>query len=179
MAEIPATVKSQSGMQSGAATSNMMHSSGPSQESLNAAHQGINSKIPEPFWSAQQNKQADYEAKMLKGIKDNPQEKSNYANLANLYLANNKTRKAIKAYQEAIKHDSGNAKLFAGISIAYLHQSKYSMAKAMAEQAMELDPEMKHAKKIKEYIVAKEDVMSKTSQPQTMPKDSTHTKTTH
>jgi cytochrome c-type biogenesis protein CcmH/NrfG len=170
IAEIPATAKYQSAG---------MASSGQSHESLNAAHKGINSKIPEPFWSAQQNKQAAFEAKMLKGIKENPEEKSNYVNLANLYLANNKTKKAIGAYQEAINHDNSNAKLFAGLSIAYLHQSKYSMAKAMAEQAVELDPEMKHAKKIKEYIIAKEEIIAQASQKKTMPTDSTHMKTTH
>ena len=116
-----------------------------------------------PFWSASEAKAAKQEALLLKTIEQNPESKVAHANLANLYLANNKTKKAIGAYQNAIIVDPNNAKLFAGLSIAYLHQSKYSMAKAMAEQAVELDPNMEHAKKIQEYITKKEAVIAQAS----------------
>ena len=169
MAEMPATAKYQSQGMTAA-----------SQHTLTQAHSGIETQAKKPFWSEHQQKEAAYETKLLKTIKDNPQTKAAYANLANLYLANNKTKKAIKAYQEAINRDTGNARLFAGLSVAYLHQSKYSMAKAMAEQAIELDPEMKHAMKIKEYIIAKEEIIAQASKTEaSMPEDVTHKKMTH
>jgi tetratricopeptide (TPR) repeat protein len=49
--------------------------------------------------------------------------------------------------------------LFAGLSIAYLHQSKFNMAKAMADEALRLNPEMKQAEKLNEYIDAKLEAM--------------------
>ncbi|MFK5987051.1 MAG: hypothetical protein QM479_16710 [Pseudomonadota bacterium] len=168
MAEMPATVKYQLAM-----------SNQTSYDKMNAAHSGLASKTAQPFWSEKQKKSAEYEAKMLKAINDEPENKKNYANLANMYLANNKTLKAIGAYQDAINHDPDNPKLFAALSIAYLHQSKYSMAKVMAEQAIKLDPEMKHAKKIKEYILAKEEVIAQTSKQSPQPVDLKHKKDTH
>ncbi len=169
MAEIPATAQQHLGT-----TAN----NNPYTQ-MNAAHKGIGNNKPTPFWSEEQQQAAAYEAKLLEEIKNNPDGKNAYRALANLYLANNKTRKAIGAYQEAINHDSTNAKLFAGLSIAYLHQSKYSMAKAMADQAIKLDPNMKHAMKIKEYIIAKEEVIAQASKVSDMPEDSTHKKGTH
>ena len=124
---------------------------------LNA--QEANTKAPQPFWSDQQTKQAELEKKYLQAISAEPENKKNYAYLAGLYLTNNKTAKAIDAYQDAITHDADNPKLFAGISIAYLHQSKYDMAKAMADYALVLDPELKQVKKINEYITVKQEAL--------------------
>ncbi|MFK5894871.1 MAG: tetratricopeptide repeat protein [Pseudomonadota bacterium] len=173
MAEIPVTAQQQLSAMSDSPTTTQSYNA------LNSAHSELVSKTPQPFWSEKQKKAAEYESKMLKAIKDDPENKKNYANLANLYLSNNKTKKAISAYQDAINHDTNNAKLFAAISIAYLHQSKYSMAKTMAEQAIKLDPEMKHAMKIKEYILAKEEVIAQVEQKSTMPIDSNHKKNIH
>ncbi|MCK5696928.1 MAG: tetratricopeptide repeat protein [Gammaproteobacteria bacterium] len=140
-----------------------------------------NSTKEAPLWTESQSNIAKQEAFLLTKITQNPDAKAAYANLANLYLSNNKTKKAIDAYQNAIIVDPNNAKLFAGLSIAYLHQSKYSMAKTMAEQAVELDPNMEHAKKIQEYITKKEAIIAQTSAssntiPSGMPTDSTHNK---
>jgi len=156
-AEIPATAQYQ------------LASAKTTYDAMNTAHNGLESTTTQPFWSAKQKKAAEYENKMLQAIKDDPKNKNNYANLANLYLSNNKTLEAIGAYQDAINHNPENPKLFAALSIAYLHQSKYSMAKAMAEQAIKLDPEMKHAMKIKEYILAKEEVISQASMKSAKP----------
>lgn len=132
-----------------------------------AAHDAGTVDKDQPFWSEKQSKQADLEAQYKKGIAENPENPNNYAYLAGLYLSNNKTAKAIDAYQEAITHNPGNAKLFAAISIAYLHQSKFNMAKAMASEALRLDPSLKPVEKINEYITAKQeaiDAASKVSQ---------------
>jgi len=113
----------------------------------------------ETLWSETQSKQAELEKQLKASIKAAPENKQNYTNLAALYLSNNKSAKAIDAYQEAIMHDPKNPKLFAAISIAYLHQSKYDMAKAMADQALKLDPALQSVGKIKEYIVAKQKIV--------------------
>ena len=132
-----------------------------------------------PLWSVKEPGAAKLEAKFLQQIKDSPDDKAAYANLANLYLIHNKTAKAIKAYQDAIIHDGENPKLFAALSIAYLHQSKYAMAKAMADQAISISPDMEHAKKIQEYIAAKQEAIAQASasdaaMPNAMPNDGTH-----
>ncbi len=144
-------------------------------EVLNHAHQMANdkktvNKESQPFWSDQQVKQAKLEQKYLGAIKSEPENKKNYAYLAGLYLTNNKTAKAIDAYQDAITHDADNPKLFAAISIAYLHQSKYDMAKAMADYALELDPGLKQVKKINEYITVKQEAI-KAAQSAPLSKD--------
>jgi len=120
------------------------------------SHTGVASGKDQPLWTKEQQKQAALEKKYKQDIANDPDNKKNYAYLAGLYLANNKSAKAIDAYQEAIMHDPENPKLFAAMSIAYLHQSKFSMAKAMADQALKIDPDLKSVNKINEYIVAKE-----------------------
>lgn len=96
-------------------------------------------------------------------IEQHPDNKMAYQRLAGLYLMNNKSLEAIEAYQDAITHDSENPKLFASLSIAYLHQGKYSMAKAMASEAVRLDPKMESVKKILKYVDKKEEVLEKAS----------------
>ena len=126
-------------------------------------HGSGTANIDQPFWSEQQSKQAELEAQYKKGITDNPEDPNNYAYLAGLYLTNNKTAEAIDAYQEAITHNPGNAKLFAAISIAYLHQSRFDMAKAMANEALRLDPSLTQVEKINEYIDAKQEAIEAAS----------------
>ena len=110
----------------------------------------------QPLWSKDQGRQAELEKKYKEAIAKDPENKKNYAYLAGVYLANNKSGKAIEAYQEAIMHDPENPKLFAAMSIAYLHQSRFAMAKEMADQALKLNPSLKSVNKINQYIVAKQ-----------------------
>jgi len=127
----------------------------------NQAHASIKSgdKKDQPFWSKDQVKQSELEKKYKAEIAKNPDDKKLYAYLAGLYLTNNKTSKAIDAYQDAITHDSENPKLFTALSIAYLHHSKYDMASAMASEALRLNPELSGAKKINEYVTAKKEAI--------------------
>ncbi|MCK5809929.1 MAG: tetratricopeptide repeat protein [Cocleimonas sp.] len=108
---------------------------------------------------AQDKKVAEAIAKYKKIIKENPENKKAYRHLADVYLLNNKAKEAIPAYQEAILHDAKNPKLFAAMSIAYLHLGKYAMAKAMANEAVILDPSMENAKKIISYTDKKVKVL--------------------
>jgi len=133
------------------------HSTNANMDAINKAHAAINPTDKNaPFWSEDQAQQAELEKKYKQAITENPDDKKNYAYLAGLYISNNKNSKAIDAYQDAITYDAENPKLFAALSIAYLHQAKYGMAKAMADEALRLDPSLKGVEKINEYVVAKQ-----------------------
>lgn len=143
--------------------------------SASGVHPYEQSAADAPLWTAQQKGLAEEEAKYLKQIKEDPDNPEAYALLANLYLLQNKAAKAVPAYQDAIMHDAENPKLFASLSIAYLHQARYSMAKAMADQAVLLAPDMEQARKIQQYIVAKQAVIAQASaQNGAIPNDDIH-----
>lgn len=114
-------------------------------------------KAADQLWKAKKIDEAIVEYKKI--IKENPNNKLAYQRLASIYLLNNKARDAIPAYQDAIIHDPENPKLFASMSIAYLHLGQYSMAKAMANQAVALDPKMENAKKIITYADKKVEML--------------------
>ncbi len=95
------------------------------------------------------------EKKFRQAIEATPDASGAYSRLASLLLTENRTAEAIPLYQEAITRDPGNPKLFAALSIAYLHQAQYSMAQSMAEEALRLSPDMPQAKKLSAYIRAK------------------------
>jgi len=143
-------------------TPNKPHSA--NMDAINKAHAAIKPTDKNaPFWSKDQAKQAELEKEYKKAIAENPDDKKNYAYLAGLYISNNKNSKAIDAYQDAITHDAENPKLFAALSIAYLHHAKYGMAQAMAAEAQRLDPSLKGVDKISEYVIAKQAAIEEAS----------------
>lgn len=95
-------------------------------------------------------------------VSKNPQSSYAKSKLGAFLLSQNKASEAIPYYQDAISLDPQQPKLFAALSIAYLHQSRYSMAKAMADEALRLAPDMAQAKKLNEYIKAKNQVIEMT-----------------
>lgn len=99
--------------------------------------------------------------KELKQTISNSPSKSSYVALASLYMSENKNKQAIANYQEATLLDPKDSKLFTSMSIAYLHLGSYGMSKAMAEQALSLDPALTHAGKIIKYIDKKQEVLEK------------------
>lgn len=134
-----------------------------------AAEQAIFKKA-DLLWADKKIDEAIVEYKKI--IKEKPDNKIAYQRLASIYLLNNKATDAIPAYQNAILHDPQNPKLFASMSIAYLHLGQYSMAKAMANEAVALDPKMENAKKIITYADKKVEMLeqaAKSDQAQ-MPK---------
>jgi len=116
------------------------------------------------LWS--QGKLTEAETQFKKAIEINPESSQAHARLANLYLTQNKTLKAVEEFQNAITNDSEDAHLFIGLSIAYLHQKRYAMAEAVAKQAIELNPELANAKKLMQYIDAKNEKLSMAPAPQ-------------
>lgn len=114
-------------------------------------------KEADQLWAAKKIDEAIVEYKKI--IKEKPDNKLAYQRLASIYLLNNKAKDAIPAYQNAIIHDPENPKLFASMSIAYLHLGQYSMAKAMANEAVTLDPSMNNAKKIISYADKKVEML--------------------
>lgn len=118
------------------------------------------------------------EEKIKEALSKSPKDKELLAKYAAILLAQNKTSEAIPAYQNAIMADPSNAKLFASLSIVYLHHANYKMAKVMAEEALRLKPKMTQANKINAYIDQKVKVLELAKQAKVVsgvaPKDATH-----
>ncbi|MEE9446968.1 MAG: hypothetical protein V3V09_03360 [Arenicellales bacterium] len=121
----------------------------------------------------------DYEKSLRDIALNNPDSAQAKSRLAGFLLSQNKASESIPFYQEAITLAPDNPKLFAAISVAYLHQARYKMAKAMADEALRLAPEMSQAKKLNEYIEAKQEVLEMVEKAATTdqltPNDGLHT----
>ena len=112
-------------------------------------------------WSEQNMEQAEKDFR--KAIELSPDSAQAHAVLAGLLQTMNRGTEAIDEYQTAITHDSENPKLYVALAISYLHQQRYGMAQAVANEALRLDPEMANARKLVEYIDAKEEVLKRAS----------------
>lgn len=93
-------------------------------------------------------------------IAADPDSSDAHARLASFYLSRQRSGDAIAEYQDAIINDPENAKLFVGLAIAYLHQQSYGMAQAMVARALELNPGLANARKLSEYVEAKQRLIS-------------------
>ncbi len=126
------------------------------------------------------NKLKDMESQLRKTAMESPESVNAKVRLAGFLMSQNRTGESIPLFQEAITLTPDNPKLFASLSVAYLHQSEYGMAKVMADEALRLSPEMAQAKKLNEYIEAKQNVIEiaeKTSVKETIaPNDNLHNK---
>lgn len=94
----------------------------------------------------------------------NPDSPIAHARLAAFYLSQRRARDAIPQYQEAITLKPRDPRLFVGIAIAYLHQQSYGMAQAMVDRALELDPSLNNARKLGEYVRARQQLVAKAHQ---------------
>lgn len=112
-------------------------------------------------WSEQNMEQAEKDFRQA--IELSPDSAQAHAVLAGLLQTLNRGTEAIDEYQTAITLDSENPKLYVALAISYLHQQRYGMAQAVANEALRLDPEMTNAKKLVEYIDAKEEVLNRAS----------------
>lgn len=110
-------------------------------------------------WSEQNMEQAEKDFR--KAIELNPDSAQAHAVLAGLLQTLNRGTEAIDEYQTAITLDPENPRLYIALSISYLHQQSYGMAQAVANEALRLDPEMANAKKLVEYIGAKEEMLER------------------
>ena len=106
------------------------------------------------LWVRQELGQA--EARFRQAIAESPDSVRAYQQLAGVLMTQNKTREAIEAYQTAITLDPENPKLFVAIAIAYLHEQSFSAARAMGRQALQLDPGLKEASSLLEYMDARQ-----------------------
>ena len=160
---------SQSGRMLPAGESLIPHSLEASQGTMNS----VNKLIAD-------NKLNKIEAELRKTAIENPESVNAKVRLAGFLMSQNKTGESIPFFQEAITLTPDNPKLFASLSVAYLHQAEYAMAKAMADEALRLSPDMAQAKKLNEYIIAKQNVIEmaeKTSVSDTItPDDELHNK---
>lgn len=116
-------------------------------------------------WSEQKLEQA--EQSFRQAIELDPDSSQAHANLAGLLQSMNRSREAVEEYQTAITLDTENPRLFVALAISYLHLRSYSMAQAMADEALRLDPEMANAKKLIEYIEARKEVIKRAADADT------------
>jgi Tfp pilus assembly protein PilF len=110
-------------------------------------------------WSEQKMDQA--EQSFRKALELDPDSSLSHAHLASLLQTMNRGPEAIEEYQTAITLDAENPQLYVALAVVYLHQQSYSMAQAMANEALRLDPELANAKKLLEYVDAKEEVLER------------------
>ena len=103
------------------------------------------------------------EQAFLKATELAPDSAKAWSKLGAFYLTQHKAEDAANAYQQAIINDPENPKYFVAMAISYLHQSEFAMAHAMANQALQLDPSMKNASKLAEYIDARQKVIEQAS----------------
>jgi cytochrome c-type biogenesis protein CcmH/NrfG len=103
--------------------------------------------------------QQDVERTLKEQIASNPKDADARARLAGFYLSSDRSGQAIESYQDAITLRPEDPRLFLGLAIAYLHAGHHSMARAMTEQALSLDPHLTNAAKLREYIDRKQTAM--------------------
>lgn len=107
-------------------------------------------------------------------VADRPGDADARARLAGFYLSTNQAAPAIEAYQDAITLRPEDPRLFLGLAIAYLHAGHHSMARAMTEQALQLDPHLNNAAKLREYIDRKQAAMRLHDQHAGLGEDQAH-----
>ena len=119
------------------------------------------SKEANSLWA--QSKQDEAEKVFLSAIDKDPEDASVRRYLGSFYLSQKENGKAVDQFKEGVMIEPENANFFVGLAIAYLHQSSYNAAHAMAGRALTLDPELKQAKKLQEYISVKQEVLQRAS----------------
>jgi cytochrome c-type biogenesis protein CcmH/NrfG len=116
--------------------------------------------LPEQHADTAMTAQQQAAEKRLKlAVTDHPGDADARARLAGLYLLSNRVDLAIEAYQDAITLKPEDPRLFLGLALAYLHAGHHSMARAMTEQALALDPQLDNAARLREYIERKQAAM--------------------
>jgi len=113
------------------------------------------------LWS--ENKISEAEKMFRQAIEKQPELVSAHTSLAGLLMTSHRNKEAIQEYQAAIMLDSENARLYMALALAYLHEQKFSMSQAMANEALRIDPQLKGADKLLEYIDKKQEVIKQAS----------------
>ena len=88
-------------------------------------------------------------------IKQNPKSLDAHRKLMGVYLMQQDYMNGIRTMQNAITLSPEDPKLFVALAILYEHSGAYDHAKAMLDQALELDPNMQLAKDYKSTIELK------------------------
>lgn len=97
-------------------------------------------------------------------LASNPESAAAHASLAGYLLGQGQTKSSISYFQDAIILNPEEPKYFSALSVAYLHQKRYNMARAMVNEALRLQPEMQQADRILEYLDTKEQVLKMAQQ---------------
>ncbi|MCU7958426.1 MAG: tetratricopeptide repeat protein [gamma proteobacterium symbiont of Bathyaustriella thionipta] len=126
------------------------------------------------LWS--ENKISQAEKIFRQAIEKQPELVSAHSSLAGLLMTTNRNKEAIEEYQAAIMLDSENAHLYMALALAYLHEQKFSMSQAMANEALRIDPQLKGADKLIEYIDKKQEVIKQASAVEIAPQETASAK---
>ncbi len=81
---------------------------------------------------------------LAQAIEQAPDSTLAYSRLGGIQLLRQEYVPSIENFQKAIMLDRGNADAFIGLSIAYLHLGRYSLAREALHEASRLEPAKKH-----------------------------------
>ena len=98
------------------------------------------------YWEAGEKTLA--EQSFQSALESNEQSVPAHFKLALVYLSQQRFAESVSHLQRVIGLDSGNAKAFAILGIAYWHRGDYGLAQAALKEATKLDPQLDGAKKL-------------------------------
>lgn len=79
-------------------------------------------------------------ATFTKAVEEDPSSSVAHTRLGGALLLNQDYEGAIPQFQDAISADANNTEAFVGMAMAYLHTSRYQLAKAALAETKRIDP---------------------------------------
>ena len=110
-------------------------------------------KRGQQYWQDKKVGQAESQFKLA--VQADPRSVKARKQLADFYLSQRNSDKAITEFEEAILLDPENGELFVGMAIAHLHKGNRDIAIIMLERALQLNPELEYAESLKKLVEAK------------------------
>ncbi|MEN8178288.1 MAG: tetratricopeptide repeat protein [Pseudomonadota bacterium] len=80
---------------------------------------------------------------LQQAVSEDPSSSLAHTRLGGIRVLRQEHSEGIKNFQQAIMLDQKNASAFVGIAVAYLHTSRYSLARAALNEAGKIDPSKK------------------------------------
>jgi len=107
------------------------------------ASNGTDQLIEKSYQQSAEGKLDEALTTLQKAIEHDPHSSLAHTRLGGIHLLRQEYGEGIKRFQQAIMIDQNNASAFVGMSVAYLHQGKYSLARKALNEAERLDPSKK------------------------------------
>lgn len=80
---------------------------------------------------------------LQQAVSKDPTSSLAHSRLGGIRVLRQEHSESIKDFQQAIMLDQNNSSAFVGMAVAYLHTSRYSMARAALDEAAKIDPAKK------------------------------------